>query len=97
MRRVLATLVLLILAVYAGDFLSLRFRIPPREPYGSVEIRRYFAVALKNHKTEYMFEDPHNEFCVNSLFPHDGYNPCWYLNRHKRPRIDIDSRPPSLF
>jgi hypothetical protein len=27
--------------------------------------------------------------CVNSLFPHQGYLPCWYLSKHTDQRTDI--------
>ena len=91
------SIVLLGAAVYGGDFLSLRLQIPRREPLGSVQVRRYYAVTLKNHKTEYMFDEARTEVCVNSLFPHDGHNPCWYVTRHKRQEIEINSGPPSLF
>ena len=98
MRRTLLVVVLLVGVIYAGDFLSLRLRIPNhREQLGSVQVRRFYAVTLKNHKTEYMFEEPQAMACVNSLFPHDGYTPCWYLNRHKRQQIDVNSGPPALF
>jgi hypothetical protein len=97
MQRILAILALLLAVVYAGDFLSLRLRIPRREPLGSVTVRRYYAVTLKNHKTEYMFDEPESQTCVNSLFPHDGHDPCWYLSRHSRQQININSGRPSMF
>jgi hypothetical protein len=97
MRRALAGLALVALALYFGDYLSLALRIPRREPLGSVEVRRIYAVALKNHKTEYLFDEPRTEVCVNSLLPHDGHQPCWYLSRHKRQEITVDPGPHPLF
>ena len=73
----LAAIFALALLLYAGDWLSLRLRIPPREPYGTVTVRRYYAVALKSKKTSYMFDEPQEETCVNALFPHEGDAPCW--------------------
>jgi hypothetical protein len=26
--------------------------------------------------------------CVHSLFPHMGYQPCWYLSRHSEQRTN---------
>ena len=76
--------------VYAGDYLSLRYRIPKnRDPLGTVEIEVYYAVGLKNHKVEYMRADPETQTCARSLFPQMGYLPCWYLNRHRRKWIEI--------
>lgn len=79
--------------VYAGDYLSLRLRIPNREPFGTVQVQRYFEVALKNRKTEYMRDEPRPQPCVRSLFPHYGDTPCWYLARHPRQNIKIGSNP----
>ena len=95
-RWILGTLgggAVLLLLLYAGDFLSLRYQIPRREPFGSVRVRHFYAVALKNKSTEYMFDDPQDEPCVNAIFPHYGDPPCWYLTRHKQQRIDINAGP----
>jgi hypothetical protein len=77
--------------VYAGDYLSLRFRIPShREQYGSVEVQRLYEIALKNRKTEYMSEEPKVEQCVNSLFPHFGCSACWWLEGHRKQVVKVD-------
>jgi hypothetical protein len=83
--------------VYVGDIASLRLRIPNREPYSNVTVRQFYAVKLKNKQTEYMFQPPSTQECVNSLFPHFGDPPCWYLNRHTRQEIDIDSGVPHFW
>jgi hypothetical protein len=54
-----------------------------------VTIQPYYAIHEKNGKTEYDFAQPENQVCVRSLFPHFGYNPCWYVKRHTDKRIDI--------
>jgi hypothetical protein len=79
---------LLLGAVYAGDYLSVRFP-GTREVLGSVQIRPYYAVRKKNKQTELMFLDPRTEVCVHSVFPHFGHKPCWYAERHRDGRIDI--------
>jgi hypothetical protein len=73
--------------LYFGDYFSLRWRIPGRPQFGSVLVQRYYAVPLKDHKTEYMFDQPANQTCVHSLLPHYGYLPCWYLTGHRRQEI----------
>ena len=70
---------------YVSDYLVLHCR---RQPLGSVTIQRYDAIAEKNNKTEFYFEAPISEACVHSLFPHMGYEPCWYLARHSEQRIN---------
>lgn len=57
--------------------------------YGSVVVTHYDAVLLKNAKTEFIFDPPGPERCVNALFPHAGMQPCWYLRRHPEQRTDI--------
>jgi len=76
--------------LYAGDYASVRYRIPrSRDPLGTVEIQPYYAVPLKDGKTEFMFLPTQNQVCVHSLFPHLGYNPCWYARRKRNKRIDM--------
>ena len=75
---------------FAGDYAGLRYRIAAqKDPFGAVTVRPYYAVRLKSGKTEFLFEDPQPETCVNSLFPHFGMTPCWYARRHPERRIDI--------
>ena len=83
----LATVIVL---VYLGDVLSLRFRLPHREPLGSVTVQRYYALHKSKQKTTFMFADPQPQTCVRSLFPHFGYPPCWYLRRRTEQRIDYE-------
>ena len=88
--RIVAAAVVLASFVYAGDYLSVRYRIPKgRDPFSSVTIQPYYAIHEKNGKTEYDFAQPENQVCVRSLFPHFGYSPCWYVKRHTDKRIDI--------
>jgi hypothetical protein len=76
--------------LYAGDYAAVRIPIPSsRNPFGVVTVRPYYDVRLKSGKSEYYFLDPKKQTCVNSLFPHMGYAPCWYLRRHARQRIVI--------
>ena len=81
--------------LYAGDYLSLRYRIPNnREPLGSVMVQRSYAIPLKDRKTEYSFDPPAPETCVNSLFPHFGNPPCWYLSHHTRQQVNVGGAVP---
>ena len=90
MKRLLFITALSLLILYVGDYLSVRYRIPKgRNQFDVVKIQRYYAVGLKNRKTEFMFLEPKNQTCVHSLFPHFGYSPCWYLSRRNVQRIDI--------
>ena len=76
--------------LYAGDYLLLRYRVAVNHnPYGAVTVQPYYAVPRKDHKTEFLFDDPQDQTCVHSLFPHLGDSPCWYLNRNKQKRINM--------
>ena len=98
MKRFLQTILPIVIVVcallYIGDVLSLRYRIPNREPYGNVTVREMYAVRDKDNSTEFMPTAPAPEECVNSLFPHYGDPPCWYLKRHPRQQININSGSP---
>ena len=88
--QVVGALVLLITLVYAGDYVSVRFKIPKgRDPFLTIPVQPYYAIHEKNGKTEFDFAQPENQVCVRSLFPHFGYLPCWYAKRHTDKRIDI--------
>jgi len=90
LARVFITLVFATAALYAIDYGILRYRIASkRTPFATVTVHPYDAVPQKDHKTEFLFEDPVNETCVHSLFPHMGDTPCWYLTRHTDKRIDF--------
>jgi hypothetical protein len=84
--RALVVLVVLIGIAFFLDYLVVR---KSQSAYGSVEIHRYYAVGLKNKKTDYSSGDSEIQMCVNSAFPHFGYPPCWYLRRHNVKEIDI--------
>jgi hypothetical protein len=97
LQTVLPAVILLGILVYLGDYFSLRYSIPKRDMYGSVSVREMYAVKLKNKQTEYMPQAPEQQECVNSLFPHFGDDPCWYLKRHTRQQINVDSGQPHFW
>ena len=87
--RILTIAFVLLAIVYLCDDLAVRYRTPRnREPLGTVTIQRYDAISEKNNKTEFDFESPITVTCVHSLFPHMGYQPCWYLSRHSEQRTN---------
>ena len=83
-------MLLALAGLYAGDYLSARYRIPGnRQTLGSVQVKTLYAVRLKSGRIEYSQGDPETQTCVRSLFPHLGYTPCWYLSRHATKRIEM--------
>jgi len=79
----------LVAIAYAIDYGVFRYRVAANRGFGQVTVNSYEAVRQKNGKTEFLFDQPQAQTCVNSLFPHAGYAPCWYLQRHTEQRTDI--------
>lgn len=89
LRLFLAVVVVLGIA-YDADYGVFRYRLATKgQPFGSVTVEHYDAVAHKDGKAEIIFDPPVQQTCVHSLFPHAGDPPCWYLSRHAEQRTDI--------
>ena len=89
-KRIALLVVVLLALVYAGDYVWVRVPIPAgRARYDTVTVRPCYDVTLKSGKSDFYFLDPQRQTCVNSLFPHFGYSPCWYLRKHPHPRISM--------
>lgn len=88
--RVLLGLVTAGLIVWLIDYLRLR-TAPESSRFGSVIVQKYYAVATKSKKTEFMFDEPRPVTCVNSVLPHYGDEPCWYLEKHPKQKVDVGS------
>ena len=84
MKRILVMAILGLCVLYGADYLAVR-----HAALGIVKVERYYAIPQKDGKTEFVFTTPENQGCVQSLLPHWGYDPCWYVNRHRRKRIDM--------
>jgi hypothetical protein len=90
LRRVLLAVIALVGLVYGGDYGLLRYRVAAnRTAFDTVTVKPYYAVPRKDNKLEYLPDDPQDQTCVNSLFPHLGDTPCWYLRTHTKQRIDL--------
>ncbi len=84
------TALVLLLLVYTGDYVSLRIQISRSRPaFEKISVDTLWAIQQKNGKTTYQIGQPEITTCVHSLFPHYGYDPCWYVSRHTEKRIDI--------
>jgi hypothetical protein len=74
--------VILLVGLYAADWIVLRIRVAHGTGYGSVEIHQFLATSLKGSKTEYDLTGTFQQTCSRSLFPHGGNLPCWWLEHH---------------
>lgn len=83
-RRVALAIVALSAVLYAGDYVTVRYRMTkktPGDPLDSMKIQRTYVIPHKDGRAEIIFGEPETQTCVHSLFPHMGYTPCWYLKR----------------
>ena len=72
---------------YIGDDFSVHRRMARRtktDPLETTQVRTLYAVPRKDGKAELDFGDPETQTCVHSLFPHLGYDPCWYTKRQNQ-------------
>jgi hypothetical protein len=94
LKRIFVGAIIAVLGVsalaYGLDYAVFRIRAATsRNAYGSVIVNHYTAVLQKSGKTTLTFDPPQPWTCVNALFPHQGWLPCWYLSRHPDQRTDI--------
>ena len=72
------------LGVYASDYACIEYRMghdTAGQAFGSVTF--YYATMLKSGRTEVFYDQPQTEVCIQALFPHAGYRPCWYAVRSR--------------
>jgi hypothetical protein len=86
LSRIATVLVVLVIVLYFGDYIVVRLR---GEPLGTVQVTKLYAILQKDGKTEYEAGEPETQTCVNSIFSHLGYSPCWYVMRHKTQQINL--------
>lgn len=77
-------IVLLIAAVlYPVDWAIWRVRVARGGGMGSVMVKTYTAAGLKGGKLDYFPTGTFAEPCSRSLYPQEGHNPCWWVERHR--------------
>jgi hypothetical protein len=76
--------------VYAGDFVWFELRSHNPKPNDPLETVTFsYATGVKGGKVEVFYDQPQTQVCVHSIFPHQGYKPCW---RFDRSHIELISR-----
>jgi hypothetical protein len=87
LERLLIALLVLIAAVYAVDYISVRHRAAAQkmgDPFDVVTYPHLLEIPQKGNRVEYALDAQSpmmSEACVHSLFPQSGYLPCWYVHR----------------
>ena len=96
MKRIALAVALVVLVLYAADYLWLRYRMANnRNPCGSATRDLYYSVNLKNGRTEFSSGGQQAFECPNSLLPQYWEKPCWLARRQKEQQINIDSGNPN--
>ena len=94
-KRAAVLVVALAAILYAGDYAVVRLRASyPRlgNAFDSVQVVRLLAIPLKNGRIDYELDALQPEAtvtCVRALFPHLGYQPCWYVRRQSQKPIPM--------
>ena len=88
--RAVGVIVATAAVAYFVDYAVLRVRVATNHtPFGTVTVHPFYAVPQKDQKTQFILGDPSDQQCVNSLFPHMGDSPCWYLTGHRNQQINM--------
>ena len=73
------------LIVYGLDELWLDIR---HEPTQTIKVDHYYKDENRWGSYEYSIGSPVQQVCVLAMFPHHGYPPCWYVQRHTLAEVD---------
>jgi len=73
----------LFIALYAGDYAVLRYRIA-RGGLNSVlsTVTILYAAPIRGDKLSVFTDQPEKQTCVRAVFPQLTYTACWYARRH---------------
>jgi hypothetical protein len=94
-KWLLISVLALLCAFYVGDELSFQYRVHGAQSgnvFGAVDMQRMLAIHLKGGKVQYTLDrlqPAQIQKCVYALFPHAGFEPCWYLVRQSRQPIPL--------
>ena len=76
--RIFLALAVITTASWVGDSAVFLMR---GSPTSTVNVSQFMSIPLKGNKTEYDYLGREDAPCSESLFPHKGQQPCWYLRR----------------
>lgn len=88
-RLIVKSLIVIAIAailVYAADGLFLHYRGTPHE---DLRVDSMYAMKNRWNEVEYSVGSTGSQRCIESMFPHSGFTPCWYLTRHAMRYIRI--------
>jgi hypothetical protein len=77
-QRALLGLIALVVVIFVIDYVQLK----ARGAAGIGTIPLTVGTAMKDGRVQIFTGDDQTETCVRSLFPHFGFNPCWYVKQN---------------
>jgi hypothetical protein len=83
-KRIAIGVLVAVALVYSGDTLSVCYRMSKKiagDPLMTMTTQGMIEIPHKDGRAEIVLGDPVTQTCVRALFPHDGYDPCWYVAR----------------
>jgi len=89
-KQVLLGVLVTAALVFVVDDLSSRLNVPSRDQFSTYMIRRYYYINENFGKYSVESAGQVPEKCVNSMFPHFGSRPCWYVRTHLRQVIHVN-------
>ncbi|MGB6198880.1 MAG: hypothetical protein WBF35_04955 [Candidatus Acidiferrales bacterium] len=95
-KRVLIGILAAVALVYLGDSLSVWYRMSKKtagDPLTTMTTQGTIEIPHKDGRAEIVLADPVTQTCVRAIFPHDGYNPCWYVARQNQSTTVITLLP----
>jgi hypothetical protein len=69
--------------LYVVDFAVWRARVAAGGGMGSVTVDMYTVADLKGGKEDYYANGTVALPCTKSIYPQEGSNPCWWVERHR--------------
>ncbi len=81
--RGIGILLLIAALLYPLDFAVWRARVAAGGGMGSVMVDRYTVADLKGGKEDYFANGTVVMPCTKSIYPQEGNNPCWWMERHR--------------
>jgi hypothetical protein len=85
LQRIILGVLIAAFVLYGGDYAVLKAR--GASGYDTVNI--ILGTPMKDGRVQIFTGANQTQTCVRSLFPHSGYNPCWYVRQNATQLVDI--------
>jgi len=81
--RAVGAVLLVAALLYPADWAVWRVRVAHGGGMGSVAVDLYTVADLKGGKEDYYANGTVTLPCTKSIYPQEGSNPCWWVERHR--------------